>query len=66
MIEKNYICLYLYELNTLEQKTKDKLDLLRSQEITDRCKIVEAKAFLTIIDWIKSNNVYNRDFKYKN
>jgi hypothetical protein len=60
---KEFIVLEREALNELEYNATQKL---KSNEDRGLCEAyIEAKAVLNVVEWIKENNIYNKDFKIK-
>jgi hypothetical protein len=60
---KEFLILERGALNELEYNATQKL---KANEDRGLCEAyIEAKAVLDVIQWIKENNIYNKDFKIK-
>lgn len=60
---KEFIVLEREVLNELEYEATQKL---KSNEDRGLCEAyIEAKAVLNVVEWIKENNIYNKEFKIK-
>lgn len=60
---KEYIVLPRIELDKIEQSAKNKLEVHTGRPLSEGA--IEAKSVLSVIEWIKENNIYNRDFEFK-
>ena len=60
---KEYIVIPRIELDKIEQEAKNKLEVHTGRPLSEGA--IEAKSVLNVIEWIKENNIYNRDFEFK-
>ncbi len=60
---KEFIVLEREALNELEYSATQKLKSNEDRGLSE--SYIEAKAVLDVIQWIKENNIYNKDFKIK-
>ncbi len=60
---KEFIVLEREALNELEYSATQKLKSNEDRGLSE--SYIEAKAVLDVIQWIKENNIYNKDFKFK-
>ena len=60
---KEFIIIERNELEKIELLAKDKLENNKERPLSESS--VEARSVLGVIEWIKKNNVYNKDFKFK-
>ena len=61
---KEFIVLERKELEVIEQSAKQKLDNNKDRPLSEIS--IEARSVLSLIEWIKENNIYNKDFEIKN
>ncbi len=60
---KEYIVIPRIELDKIEQSAKNKLEVHIGRPLSEGA--IEARSVLSVIEWIKENNIYNRDFEFK-
>jgi hypothetical protein len=60
---KEFIVLEREALNELEYSATQKLKANEDRGLSE--SYIEAKAVLEVVRWIKENNIYNKDFKFK-
>jgi predicted patatin/cPLA2 family phospholipase len=60
---KEFIVLERGALNELEYSATQKLKANEDRGLSE--SYIEAKAVLEVVQWIKENNIYNKDFKFK-
>ena len=60
---KEFIVLERKSLDSIEYDATQKLKSNEDRGLSE--SYIEAKAILDIIQWIKENNIYNKDFKFK-
>jgi hypothetical protein len=60
---KEFIVLEREALNELEYGATQKLKSNEDRGLSEA--YIEAKTVLDVIQWIKENNIYNKDFKIK-
>jgi hypothetical protein len=60
---KEFIVLEREALNELEYSATQKLKSNEDRGLSE--SYIEAKAVLDVVQWIKENNIYNKDFKIK-
>ncbi len=60
---KEFIVLEREALNELEYNATQKLKSNEDRGLSET--YIEAKAVLDVVEWIKENNIYNKDFKIK-
>jgi hypothetical protein len=60
---KEYIVIPRIELDKIEQSAKNKLEVHTDRPLSEGA--IEARSVLSVIEWIKENNIYNRDFEFK-
>lgn len=60
---KEYIVIPRIELDKIEQSAKNKLEAHTGRTLSEVA--IEARSVLSVIEWIKENNIYNRDFEFK-
>ncbi len=60
---KEFIVLEREALNELEYSATQKLKSNEDRGLSE--SYIEAKTVLDVVQWIKENNIYNKDFKIK-
>jgi len=60
---KEFIVLEREALNELEYSATQKLKANEDRGLSE--SYIEAKAVMEVVQWIKENNIYNKDFKIK-
>lgn len=60
---KEFIILEREALNQIEYDATQKLKANEDRGLSET--YIEAKAVLDVINWIKENNIYNKEFKIK-
>jgi hypothetical protein len=60
---KEFIVLERGALNELEHSATQKLKANEDRGLSE--SYIEAKTVLEVVRWIKENNIYNKDFKFK-
>ena len=60
---KEFIILEREALNQIEYEATQKLKSNEDRGLSE--SYIEAKTVLDVIQWIKDNNIYNKDFKIK-
>ncbi len=60
---KEFIVLEREALNELEYSATQKLKANEDRGLSE--SYIEAKAVMEVVQWIKENNIYNKDFKLK-
>jgi hypothetical protein len=60
---KEFIVLERGALNELEYSATQKLKANEDRGLSE--SYIEAKTVLEVVRWIKENNIYNKDFKFK-
>ncbi len=60
---KEFIVIEREALNQLEYDANQKLKSNEDRGLSE--SYIEAKAVLDVVQWIKENNVYNKEFKIK-
>lgn len=60
---KEFIVIERESLNELEYSANQKLKANEDRGLSE--SYIEAKAVLEVVQWIKENNIYNREFKLK-
>lgn len=60
---KEFIVIEREALNNIEYGATQKLKANEDRGLSE--SYIEAKAVLDIVQWIKENNIYNKDFKLK-
>lgn len=60
---KEFIILEREALNQIEYDATQKLKANEDRGLSE--SYIEAKAVLDVINWIKENNIYNKEFKIK-
>jgi hypothetical protein len=60
---KEFIVLEREALNELEYSATQKLKSNEDRGLSEA--YIEAKTVLDVVEWIKENNIYNKDFKIK-
>ena len=60
---KEFIVLEREALNELEYNATQKLKSNEDRGLSEA--YIEAKTVLDVVEWIKENNIYNKDFKIK-
>lgn len=60
---KQFIVLEREALDVVEQNAKQKLENNKERPLSESS--IEARSVLSVIEWIKENNIYNKDFKIK-
>jgi hypothetical protein len=60
---KEFIVLEREALNELEYSATQKLKANEDRGLSE--SYIEAKTVLEVVRWIKENNIYNKDFKFK-
>jgi hypothetical protein len=60
---KEFIVLERKELEVIEQSAKQKLDNNKDRPLSESS--IEARSVLSLIEWIKENNIYNKEFELK-
>jgi hypothetical protein len=60
---KEFIVLERESLNELEYNATQKLKANEDRGLNE--SYIEAKTILDTIEWVKENNIYNKDFKLK-
>ena len=62
-VHKEFIVLERKELEVIEQSAKQKLDNNKDRPLSESS--IEARSVLSLIEWIKENNIYNKEFELK-
>lgn len=60
---KEYVIIERKELDKMEQEANLKLHNHRGNQMSEAC--IEARSVLEVLEWLKENNIYNRDFHIK-
>lgn len=60
---KEFIVIERESLNELEYSANQKLKANEDRGLSE--SYIEAKSVLEVVQWIKENNIYNREFKLK-
>lgn len=60
---KEFIVLERKALEEIENQAKTKLENNKERPLSESS--IEARSVLSVIAWIKKNNIYNHDFKIK-
>lgn len=60
---KEFIVLERKALEMIEQSAKQKLDNNKDRPLSESS--IEARSVLSVVEWVKENNIYNKDFKFK-
>ncbi len=60
---KEFIVLERTALEEIESQAKTKLENNKERPLSESS--IEARSVLSVIAWIKENNIYNHDFKIK-
>ena len=60
---KEFIVLERKELEVIEQSAKQKLDNNKDRPLSESS--IEARSVLSLIEWLKENNIYNKEFELK-
>ncbi len=60
---KQFIVLERESLDVIEQNSRQKLENNKERPLSESS--IEARSVLSVIEWIKENNIYNKDFKIK-
>jgi hypothetical protein len=60
---KEFIVLERKALEVIEQNAKQKLENNKERPLSESS--VEARSVLSVVEWVKENNIYNKDFKFK-
>ena len=60
---KEFIVLERKALEVIEQSAKQKLENNKERPLSESS--IEARSVLSVVEWIKENNIYNKDFKFK-
>lgn len=61
---KEFIVIERKGLEVIEQSAKQKLDNNKDRPLSESS--IEARSVLSLIEWIKENNIYNKGFEIKN
>ena len=60
---KEFLILERAKLEEIEVQAKSKLANNKERPLSEAS--IEARAVLSVIQWMKDNNIYNQDFKLK-
>lgn len=61
---KEFIVIERSELAKIEKMAKQKLEDNKERPLSEMS--IEARSVLSVIEWIKENNIYGKDFEIKN
>ena len=61
---KEFIVIERSELAKIEEMAKQKLEDNKERPLSEMS--IEARSVLSVIEWIKENNIYGKDFEIKN
>lgn len=61
---KEFIVIERKGLEIIEQSAKEKLENSKERPLSESC--IEARSVLSVVEWIKENNIYNKEFEIKN
>jgi hypothetical protein len=62
-VHKEFIVLERKVLEVIEQSAKQKLENNKERPLSESS--IEARSVLSVVEWVKENNIYNKDFKFK-
>jgi membrane-anchored protein YejM (alkaline phosphatase superfamily) len=60
---KEYVIIERKELDKIEQEANLKLNNHKGEPMSEAS--IEARSVLDVLEWLKENNIYNRDFHIK-
>lgn len=62
-LKQEFIVIERKALEVIEQSAKQKLENNKERPLSESS--IEARSVLSVVEWVKENNIYNKDFKFK-